>query len=140
MSIICLKMHCIIQMDPPEHFSNYKIFSWTITTRGKYKRCHISKRTHQPNSFLCITGSRHTWDDESMTNTAGYFKLAWYVLPGGVTYYSNNFILYFKFCNCMSLTFMYAFTKLLRIFMSFCNSITVSRNTVPVKKYRDLCM
>ncbi len=76
MGIICLKMHCIIQMDPPEHFYNYEIFSWATTTRGYLKGGHISKRTRQPNSFLCITGSRHTWDDESMSISPGYFKLA----------------------------------------------------------------
>ena len=40
----------------------------------KWKGGHISKRTHQPNSFLCIMGARHTMDDESMTNSAGLIK------------------------------------------------------------------
>ena len=34
MGIIYQKSHCIIQMDPPEHFCNYEIFSWTTPTRG----------------------------------------------------------------------------------------------------------
>ncbi len=41
----------------------------------KYKGGHISKRAGQKNSFLCIMCTRHTTDDESMTNSAGSFNM-----------------------------------------------------------------
>ena len=44
---------------------------WEIPPQGYFKR------THQPNSFLlCIMGTRHTLDDESMTNSAGLINTA----------------------------------------------------------------
>ena len=34
--------------------------------------------------FSCIMGTRHTLDDESMTNSLGQFKMTKYMFPGTV--------------------------------------------------------
>ena len=41
----------------------------------KCKGGHISKRTNDTNSFLCIMGTRHTIDDESMAKSARQFEM-----------------------------------------------------------------
>ena len=44
-----------------------------------YKGGHFFKKTPQPNSLLCMTGTRHTLDEESITHTAGLFKIIRYL-------------------------------------------------------------
>ena len=56
--------------------------------------------THQTNLFLSIMGTRHTSDDESMTNSGGQFKMSWYIFPGTVSEDGSDISMYLKTsCN-----------------------------------------